>query len=78
MPSPTAIASGLSEAQRQRLREWPEQSTSLFRGEPDKIAQELCELGIGTIMPWKHGKQMGLKSGVGLAVHKIIMEGEKG
>ncbi len=66
------VAASLTEDLKARLRVWPNGHYSTFRGEPDATANRLCELGIGVIMPWKHGRQMGLTSKLGLKVHDIL------
>lgn len=71
------IAAGLTDAQRQRLLDWPDHGSTFWNG-PDAIADQLCELGIGVIMPWRpsrsrhHCQQMGLTSGVGIPVHLLL------
>lgn len=66
------VAKGLSAAQRARLAIWPHDG-STFRDGPDAVARELCALGVGVMMPWKHGCQMGLPA-LGLAVRALIKE----
>lgn len=67
--TPEEILEGLTVAQRRRLFAWPH-SGSTFRGEPDAVALELCDLGVGVIMPWKYGCQMGLAA-LGLQVRAL-------
>ena len=81
MTDPETVARGLTPKQRDRLIAWPE-TGSIFIGHPDEIAQELCALGIGVIMPWsgphtgrrpklKGCCQMGLTQ-IGRAVHSAV------
>lgn len=78
-----ALAVELTDAQRQRLLDWPANG-STFHGEPDEIARQLCDLGIGVIMPWqpkwhgvpkdlrRMGAQMALSFGVGIPLHLCL------
>lgn len=72
--SPEQLADSLTEAQRDRLLKWPDGYVVFdhrFGHRPDAVATQLCDLGLCTIMPFKHGSQLGMLP-LGLKVSRIL------